>query len=247
MIRILLIDDEPEVRDLLKILLRSYAGAEVIGEASNVDEAVVLTRQLSPDLVLLDIQMPEKDGFDYIKEMGGSSEMPGVIFATAFENYAIDAIRHSAFDYLLKPLQKRELFQAIDRFSAKRRADQSEDMKTLVALLSKHQPGRIKLNTRTGFFFVDPGEILYIAADGNYSEIRLAGGNKELSTIGIGQLEKMLEPYPFMRISRSYIINLKFLTRVDRKSNLCDLECPGEHHQLKIAAQKIRILEQIFQ
>lgn len=246
MIRVLIIDDEPEVQDLLSILLRDYPGLEVVGQASGVDEGLQLTMDQHPDLVLLDIQMPGKDGFTYLEELRSLHLYPGIIFVTAYENYAIQAIRSAAFDYLLKPIRKEELFQSISRFSEFLERDRKDDISRLITLLQKPKPGRIKLNTRTGYFFVDPGDIMFLEADGNYSHIRLTSGKSEITTMSLGNIEKLLEPHSFLRVSRSYIINMKYISKVDRRENLCLLEHDGVVHKIKVPAKKVRLLEGYF-
>jgi two-component system LytT family response regulator len=246
LIKLLIIDDEPEVRDLLSILLRSFQDVQVVGQASNVDEAVSMTIENNPDLVLLDIQMPGKDGFMYIEELHSQNLYPGIIFVTAYENYAVRAIKNAAFDYLLKPVKKEELFDAIKRFMESMNRSKKTDLAELVELLNKTKPGRLKLNTRTGYFFIDPDDIIYIEADGNYSQIRQVNGKTEITTISLGSLEKLLETGPFLRVSRSFIINMKYISRVDRRTNMCELEYNGSLHKLKIPSQKVKLLEGYF-
>ena len=100
-LKILIVDDEPEARELLKFILLEEDGLSVVGMAGTVDEAVKLLKREQPDLVLLDIQMPDKDGFHFIELVNQNSHKPGIIFVTAFDNYAIQAIRNSVFDYIL--------------------------------------------------------------------------------------------------------------------------------------------------
>ena len=246
LIKVLIIDDEPEVQDLLSILLRDYPGLEVVGRASNVDKAIQATLDSNPDLVLLDIQMPGKDGFSYIEELRNLHLYPGIIFVTAFENYAIRAIRNAAFDYLLKPIRKEELFESINRYSEHLARDKKDDISMLIDLLNKSKPGRIKMNTRTGYFFVDPSEIIYIEADGNYSHLKLTSGKAEITTMSLGNIEKILEEHSFLRISRSYIINMKYISKVDRRDSICELERNGVVHRIKVPPKKIKLLEGYF-
>jgi two-component system, LytTR family, response regulator len=246
MLKLLIVDDEEEVRELLGILLGSYSDVQVVGSASNVDEAVKITLDKKPDVVFLDISMPGRDGFAYISEMESRSLYPGIIFVTAFENYAIKAIKSAAFDYLLKPVGKQELFDALDRFSIIKARNKQTDYSELAELLTKSKTGRIRLNTRTGYFFVDPEDVVYCEADGNYSHITLINGKNEITTMNLGNLEKMLEKYEFFRISRSFIINLKYLARVDRRQNVCEMEYNGLSQHLKVPAQKIKLLEAYF-
>ena len=245
---LLLVDDEEEVRELLTILLQSYKGCDIdiIGEASSVEDALRVVKDQVPDLILLDIQMPGKDGFQLIDVLRDMRLYPGIIFVTAFENYAIRAIRNSAFDYLLKPVNKSELYNAIDRFREMKNRGQDQRLNELVELLHKSKPGRIRLNTRTGYFFINPEDIIFCEADGNYSHLTLQNGKKEISTLNLGNLEKQLDGGDFLRISRTYIINMNYLSRVDRRSNTCELEHNGKAHYIKIPPQKIRLLEEFF-
>ena len=102
---ILIVDDEPEARELLKYMLQDGKNMEVVGLAGNVDEAMVLLNQTDPHLVLLDIQMPGKDGFNFIELVQERGREPGIIFVTAYEHYAIQAIRNSVFDYIMQPVR----------------------------------------------------------------------------------------------------------------------------------------------
>lgn len=244
MIKLLIIDDNREARDLLEVLLRDHSSIEIVGKASNVDEAVQLTLIQKPDLVLLDIQMPGKDGFTYLEELKTRKLSPGIIFVTAHEDYAIRAIKNAAFDYLLKPVKRTELLAAIDRYSSHMRETMESDYALLMSLLNKSRPERIRLNTRTGYFFVDPVEIIFVEASGNYSLIRLATGKTETSSLNLGNLEKLIHNSSFIRISRSYIINLNYVARVDRRTNMCYLEYNSLEYKVKIPTQSIKFLEE---
>ena len=245
-LKIVLVDDEPEARELLKYMLLGNNGVSVIGVAGNVDEALRLVKRERPHLVLLDIQMPEKDGFHFIEQVQISGENPGIIFVTAYEHYAIQAIRNSVFDYILKPVHKEELDSAIERFRRIGRKVQEQDLHKLVETLRGNSPAKIKLNTRSGYLLIDPSEVVYCQADGNYTHIQLSRGNCEITTQNLGAIEEILEGNSFFRASRSYLLNLKYLSRVDRKSCSCILEYSGKSCSIKIPAQKIKMLESTF-
>jgi DNA-binding LytR/AlgR family response regulator len=245
-LKILLVDDEPEARELLKFMLLGNKGVSVVGVAGNVDDALKKVQSEHPHLVLLDIQMPEKDGFSFIKQVHRSGENPGIIFVTAYEHYAIQAIRNSVFDYILKPVHQEELDSAIERFRSEGRKLQEQDLHKLVEVLRANGPTRIKLNTRSGYVLIDPSEVVYCQADGNYTHIQLTRGNCEITTQNLGTIEEILKGSSFFRASRSYLLNLKYLSRVDRKSCSCILEYPGKSCSIKIPAQKIRMLESTF-
>ncbi|MEX0981466.1 MAG: LytTR family DNA-binding domain-containing protein [Bacteroidales bacterium] len=243
MIRLLIIDDQQEARNLMDAFLRDYHGIEVVGKASSVDEAIRLTIDQKPDLVLLDIQMPGKDGFAYVEELKEHKLVPGIIFVSAFEDYALRAIKSAAFDYLIKPIEKYELIAAIDRYYEYLKRNESFDYGLLIDLLKRSRPERIRLNTRTGYFLADPEDIIYIEADGNYCLIKLASGKTETSTLRLGNIEKMFDNTVFIRISRSFIININHLSRVDRRANMCYLEHNGCEYKIQVPAKNIKLLD----
>jgi two-component system LytT family response regulator len=246
LLKILIVDDEPEARELLKFMLQEEEGLSVVGLAGNVDEAVQQMKNERPDLVLLDIQMPDKDGFHFIEMVNHSGMEPGIIFVTAYDNYAIKAIRNSVFDYILKPIHREELHDAIERFRKKGGRGKQRDLLSLMEDLRGSAAGKVKLNTRSGYILIHPPEVVYCKADGNYTHIQLANGTCEVTTQNLGNIEELLKSGAFFRASRSYLVNLKYLARVDRKGCLCVLEYPETSCSIKIPAQKIRLLESSF-
>ena len=220
---ILIVDDEPEARDLLAMITGQMEHVTIAGTAENVDSALVQIVEKEPDLILLDIQMPVKSGFDLVSSMQKLGLQTGYIFVTAFDEYAIKAVRSAAFDYLLKPVDPEELRKAILRF---REEMQQKDVDDRVDQLLKHMGvgRRLKLNTRTGFIILDPAEILCCQADGNYTEIYLVNDRKEIISSNLGSVEKDLAEDGFFRVSRSALVNLKYMTYVDTKSGTCRLQ-----------------------
>ena len=245
-LKILIVDDEPEARELLKFTLHEVDDLQVVGMAGHVDEATRILKKEHPDLVLLDIQMPDKDGFHFIEHINNAGYSPGIIFVTAYEHYAIQAIRNSVFDYILKPINREDLFRSIERFRKRIQKDQFKDLGSLLQALKESVPGKMKLNTRSGYILINPQEVVYCQADGNYTHIQLINGNRELTTQNLGNIEEVLKGDSFFRVSRSFLVNLRFLTRVDRKNSSCILEYQGESHSIRIPAQKIKVLEASF-
>lgn len=246
LLKILIVDDEPEARELLKFMLQEEAGVIVAGMAGNVDEALELLDKERHDLVFLDIQMPEKDGFQFIEKVNAAGVSPGIIFVTAYENYAIQAIRNSVFDYILKPIHREELANAIARYKTRVKNNQQQDLAQLIKVLRDPSPGKVKLNTRSGYILINPVEVVYCKADGNYTHIQMENGTWELTTQNLGAIEERLKTGSFFRASRSYLVNLQFLSRVDRKTCQCILEFSGESCSIRIPSQKIKLLEASF-
>lgn len=241
-IRALIVDDEEGARDIMEHLLLRIPDIEVIGKVSSADEALEMVINCLPDLVFLDVQMPEKNGFQLVEYFQKYLLNTQVIFVTAHAEFAINALKVSAFDYLLKPVMMTELQETILRYKALRRQNSSPANNDPSAVKSVHSC-KIKFNTRTGYILVSPAEILYCEADVNYTTIFFGKENREVITVNLGRVEEMLPPGSFYRISRSILINQIFLTKADRQKKQCLLVKDGERVVLDISPNHIRELE----
>lgn len=245
--KVLIIDDDPDAIENLKKLLADRTELKVICSITDPFKVCSSVKQHSPDLIFLDINMPGKDGFEVLKDLLAENLQTEVIFVTAFDKFAIDAIRFSALDYLLKPVSPFDLKNALIRFLNK--AKPSDTVASMQSLLEKTilHANKLKFNTHTGFFVLSPEDIVYIQADWNYSEIFLNNEKSELVTINIGKLEEMLPKQVFYRISRSIIINIKYLIRVNRKKRIAVLEKDGKEYTFKIPLLNIRKIENFIE
>ena len=211
-IRALVIDDEPLARDMIREMLEGDAEVEIIGECANGREAVEAIRALSPDLIFLDIQMPELGGFEVLESLK-SENVPYIIFATAYDQYAVRAFEVHALDYLLKPFD-RERFEvawqrakSLVRDNRLNRRDQH-----ILALLEELKAGpryleRLVIKTEGRVFFLDIDQIHCIESEGNY--VRVYNGKKTyLLRETISGLESQLDPKKFLRIHRSSIVRI---------------------------------------
>lgn len=239
----MIIDDDSDAIDSLLELLKEYKTVQIAGTLNNPILATSSVQKLKPDLIFHDIQMPGKDGFEVLRDLLKEGIQTEVIFVTAYDRFAIDAIRFSALDYLLKPVSPFDLQNALFRFLDK--AKRPEPSASLHALLEKTilHANKLKFNTHSGFFMLSPEDIVYIQADWNYSEIFLGEKKSELITINIGKLEEMLPKHLFCRISRSIIINVSWLVRVNRRKRLAILEKDGIEFSFKIPILNIRKIE----
>lgn len=239
---VFIVDDESSARRLLLDLLEDIPFVSVVGEAGNAEDAFEGIMQLGPDVVLLDVQMPGKDGFALIGMFHEAGIDLAVIFVTAFEQYAIRAIRTSAADYLLKPVKKEELLLALE--SVKRTLDSKRSDKyfgRLIEQLSNYQ--KLKFRNRTGFTMVDPMEIIFCRADSNYTKLQLEGDRSLTVSMNLGKVEEMLPENSFSRISRSIIINIRFLVGLDRKSMTCVL-VNETTHTVQVSRKYLKALEE---
>ena len=243
-ISILIVDDEPEARDLLGMLLERIENVGITGKAESVEDAMLQVVGSEPDLILLDIQMPGSSGFELVSQLKQLGKSIGFIFVTAYDEYAIQAVRAAAFDYLLKPVDPAELATAISRFREEREQQLLRDQIDL--LLNNLGMGkRLKLNTRTGFMVIDPRDIVCCTADGNYTEIVLASERREIISSNLGSMERELDGNGFFRVSRSALINLRYLTYVCNKTGTCRVQGKSVM-ELKVARNRLGKLEGVF-
>jgi len=209
-----LIDDEKHNIENLGALLHAYCPqVEIAGTAANADEGKRLIMLCRPDVVFLDIQMPQKSGFDLLKEL--SSYDFEVIFVTAHDQYAIQAMRFSAVDYLLKPIDINELQTAVDRAMKRQRMkEQNRQLENLINLLQGRQQKeeqRIALNTLKETRFVKTGEIIRCESSNNYSTFYLADGEQLLVCRPIYEFDELLKDYGFIRCHQSHLVSKKFV------------------------------------
>ncbi len=211
----LIVDDEKGSRQLLrKTIEKNLTDIEIVGEADNADEALKMITNLHPDLVFLDIEMPGKTGLDLLQELQGNIDF-GIIFTTAYDHYAIEAIRYSAHDYLLKPVNKEDLIKSVNRFLQNKNKEKlsREKINTLISNMSMDARKKIAIPDQEGYIFVYLDEIIKLVSDGSYTHIYLTNHSKIVSSRPLGEYEGLLNPDVFMRVHRSYIINLDHVKR----------------------------------
>jgi len=220
-IRVLIVDDEPMAREGVRVLLDGDPEIEVVGECGDGGEAIAAIRELSPDLVFLDIQMPELDGFAVIEEIGAEN-MPVVVFVTAYDQYALRAFDVAALDYLLKPYDDERFAATLSRAKSQiRQGELGTLSRKLIALLEDRagtpdarsaQPKpkylqRVMLKTGGRVVFLRVEEIDWIEAEGDYVRLHVRG-DKHLLRDTMKRLEQELDPAHFVRTHRSTIVNL---------------------------------------
>jgi two-component system LytT family response regulator len=210
----LVVDDEPLAREGLRILLARDSEISSIREAKNGREAVEAIRAERPDLVFLDVQMPEMDGFAVVQEIG-AEQMPAVVFVTAHDKYAINAFEINAIDYLLKPITEERFAKAMARVKVRLTARQTADetsrqiLSLLETMASPHRSvKRIAVRSAGKTIFVNTDEIDWIEAAENYVELHV-GRAEHLLHATMNTLERSLDPEMFVRIHRSVIVNIR--------------------------------------
>lgn len=210
--RVVIVDDEPLARDKLKVFLQRHAELELIGEASDGVEAVAVINRLKPDLVLLDIQMPELDGLEVVSALE-QEPLPQIVFITAYDQYAVKAFDLGAVDYLLKPVAPDRFDLAISRALERQREARPDELtERLSRALEAMAPSRPRLERflvkeRDRSRFVQLGEIDWIESAGNYLKLHTRN-ESHLVRATMTEVEARLDPLAFARIHRTTIVNL---------------------------------------
>ena len=241
----IIVEDNHEAAMLLEKYLRNFPEIHLVALAKTVDEATLAFLKHRPSLVFLDVELDNKSGFEFLENIRGISPELAVIFTTAFDHYAVEAIKYSAFDYLLKPIDPKELEISINKFRSKP-SSQDFDMHldTLKSSLTRYN--HLKLKKKHGFIVVNAQDIIYGQADWNYTEIFLTDGKSHIITMNIGQLEKELPTSDFVRANRSQILNIHFIQQVDKEEKVCMLKAGNIEIALSMSDKKIRKLESIL-
>ena len=226
-IRALIADDEPLARELLRSMLAGEEDIEIVGEANDGSSALTLLDRLAPDLLFLDVQMPERDGFEVLREMRerDPDRLPVVVFVTAFDQYAIRAFDVHALDYLLKPFDESRLGEALRRarvqlkhrrattrgrpVDSEANADLADRLRRLLDEVGGSGPILERIVVRDGerVFFVRAADVEWFEAAGKYVTVHASRQQHQIRE-AFGRLERSLDPRRFTRISRSAIVNI---------------------------------------
>lgn len=237
----LIIDDEERARVLLNKLLEEMLIFKDIRSAQSVSSAKKVLSVFEPDIIFLDIKMPGKDGFSFLQELPLRYRQNRIVFVTAYEQFAIKAIKNQAFDYLLKPVNRKELKQCITRFIERKNVD-SVNEKSANIIAHGEKITRIRVNTRTGTLFINPADILFCKAEGNYTSI-CTGKRQNLCSMNLGKVAELLPINGFVRIGRSYIVNFEHIIMLNRKESSILLARDNESVTVKVPRQHLKDLD----
>ena len=207
--KVVIVDDERLARAELTQLLGEYDDVQIIGEAKNVDEATDLLKEKDADVVFLDIQMPEKNGFELLEQLPAC---PDVVFVTAYDEYAIKAFEVNALDYLLKPVDPKRLSETLDKLRPRISPEKEEN--------SDEKPGKLSISDRIFIkdgekcWFVELDKVRMFESEGNYVKVHF-DNFRPLILRSLNNLEDRLDSKHFFRANRKYIINLKWVSRIE--------------------------------
>ena len=208
-IKSIIVDDEKHGRENLAGILKQYCPeAELLGDADSVETAISLISEINPDLVFLDIEMPRANGFQLLEHF--KDFRFEVIFVTAYDNYAIKAIRFSAIDYILKPINLNDLQTAVRKVANRiQQKQENQRMKQLVYNITQPQNPRIGLPTGDRVEFIEVNKIIRCQGEGNYTHIYFEGSKHLLVAKTLVEFEELLQEYSFTRVHKTHLVNLK--------------------------------------
>ncbi|MFT3909863.1 MAG: LytTR family DNA-binding domain-containing protein [Ferruginibacter sp.] len=217
MIKALIIDDEQKARNILDHYIKNFIpDITEIKQADSVDSALEILKTYNPGIVFLDVEMPHKNGFDFLVSLKDPAF--DVIFTTAYNQYAIQAIRFSALDYLLKPVDPDELKAAVARHAEKKESstEKKQLFDNLVQNMDKKEVKdfRIAVPSNEGVYFFTIDEILRLEADRSYTHIHLVGKRPFIASKTLKHFEEMLDEFQFIRTHKSHLVNPRHITRV---------------------------------
>ena len=209
MIKALIVDDEPDSCEIIASLLQTYCPEiELAGVYHNGEEALPAIIQHHPDLVFLDVEMPRMNGFEMLEQLPQVDF--DIIFTTSYDQYALKAIRFSAIDYLLKPVDRTELQKAVQKVNQRSQRTIGKQVEILMQKL--HQParsiGKIALPAMDGLQMIPIGSIISCESESNYTNLCIKDKKKLLVSITLKEVEEALEDHSFVRVHRSYLVNL---------------------------------------
>jgi len=232
-----IIDDEPDAGQLLKNLLKDFHGIEVKQIFTDAMPALdaVITEQ--PPVIFLDVEMPQISGLEFLQQLNEFSPETKVVFVTAHEDYALEALQNDAFDFIPKPIAKDNLRRVVHKLFAAINCEKGHE--------TNGDTIRVLLKTNDGHHYIAVEDVLYLEADGNYTKLILKDENNLLSSFNLGRIFNLFPQDEFVRISRKHIINKRYLIFMNFLKKYCIVACSGVEYQLDVSVKLKKIKEDL--
>ncbi|WP_284139179.1 MULTISPECIES: LytTR family DNA-binding domain-containing protein [unclassified Virgibacillus] len=233
-IKAFVVDDERYAREELIFLLAAHPSIQIIGEADTGEEAIMKIMQLQPDVVFLDVEMPKMDGLEVARSLLNLKRVPFIVFATAYPQFAAEAFRINALDYLLKPYDPAQLEQSVQRLENKLITDGGKETVSTVGKLAVEAEGEIA--------YLSLVDILYIYRDDKVTRIITKKGKYSIKAT-LKELESRLTAFSFFRIHKSYLVNLTYISKLSPWFNgAYELELDGLKTKLPVSRNYVKEL-----
>lgn len=232
LIRTLIVDDEQYSRDELKYLLGSYSNIQIVGEAESGEEAIVKAIELQPDVVFLDVEMPRMNGMQVAKVLSELKSVPLIVFATAYTDFAAEAFRYEAVNYVLKPFEEEQMKETVQRLETKLGANMDADI--------EKPTGKLAVDVEGEIFYIEPSDILYIVRDDKVTKL-ITKDNQFETKMPLKDLEGRLVSYGFFRIHKSFLVNLEHVARLTPWFNgAYQLQINGREELLSVSRNYVK-------
>nr|WP_256522132.1 LytTR family DNA-binding domain-containing protein [Halobacillus sp. A5] len=229
-IQALIVDDERFSREELIYLLQSYDSILIAGEADSGEKAIMKAIQLQPDVIFLDVEMPKMNGMEVAKSVQELRKVPAIVFTTAYPDFAVEAFRHEAVDYLLKPFDEEQLGDAIARLEKK-----LQPVETTVS-----RPSKLAVEGDDEIHYLSPADILYVYREDRLTKI-VGKDHVYESKWTLKQVEERLKGFSFFRIHKSYLVNLQYVDRLTPWFNgAYQLELKGRNEKLSVSRNYVK-------
>lgn len=235
-IKVLVVDDEPYSRDELTYILQSYPSIQIVGEADSGENAILKSIQLLPDVIFLDIEMPKQNGMKTAEALKKLKKVPLIVFATAYPQFAVEAFRHNAIDYILKPFDEEQIMETVKRLEDKLLITKDEPFRKLEGKIAVDYDGEI--------CYIDPTQILYIFRDKKVTIIVTKDNEYETKT-PLKEFENRLLDFHFFRIHKSFLVNLTYVTKLTPWFNgAYELKLEGVEKNLPVSRNYAKALRE---
>lgn len=243
-IRTILIDDDEEALVLLATYLKALPDIEIVGKVNSGTGALKLIREKLPDLIFLDVDMPDINGIEVAKIVKERNYKTQVVFTTAFNKYAYDAITTEPLDYLIKPFGPEKLKPVVVKYRQKQ-SEEEDDRRFEILIQSQKTYGKIKFPTRNGVIILHADDIALMRAFGNLCTVYLGDGSVENILYSLNKVVNMFADPNIYRIGRSRAINLKYLRRVDRANKICVISVTGNSFEEELSRNNINFFDEM--
>jgi two-component system LytT family response regulator len=240
----IIIDDEPDAINLLVLYLRHYSDIEIIGTETNAKNGLAMVSEKLPELVFLDIDMPDMNGLQVASEIHSENFHSQIVFTTAHQHYAYDALGVEPLDFLIKPYCIEDLEIVIQKYKVKAERKKKELRMAQFVIAQSNLP-KLKLPASHGVVMVDLKDIVIIKAKVNKCELYLQDGTTEIINKNLGDMIEQLNSSVFFRLNRSAYANLNFLTRLDKKNNRCFMRFNQMIHEENMTREQILCFEKL--
>lgn len=241
MLKVLIVDDEARPRKSLAMLLEKIGNVQIVDSVENAQDAIRAIATHHPDIVFLDVKMPGMSGFDMLDAIDKIVLREfDVIFLTAYDEFAIRAIKYSAFDYLLKPVDEAELRETINRHIANIHPLQDYD----ALKVAMNQNVKIRIRNVQGFEYINTMDVVYIEGDGNYSKFVLARDDERTVSRTLKDISVEL-PVEFLRVHKKYFINRNYLISINRQNHECLLGKGDIEFRIPVSVRMMKHFRQI--